>query len=114
MENANSFVPAPPNGLHARITQELNELRAISAKIDSYLENIDHTQIKIPPHVSIEQLFNDFMDSPDVLEMDDLESNSESINTPVISPFLDSGNELDDGEVLIELNEYGNVEFFLP
>ncbi|GJR84532.1 hypothetical protein Tco_0155317 [Tanacetum coccineum] len=67
MENANPFVPAPPNGLRTMITQELNELRAISAMIDSRLENINRTQIKIPPPVPIEQLLNDFMDSPDDL-----------------------------------------------
>nr|GFA28053.1 hypothetical protein [Tanacetum cinerariifolium] len=39
----NPFVPAPPNGLRAKITQELNELREISAMIDSCLENIDRT-----------------------------------------------------------------------
>ncbi|GKD40054.1 hypothetical protein Tco_1260261, partial [Tanacetum coccineum] len=76
---------------------ELNELRAISAIIDSCLENIDHKKIKIPPPVPIEQLLNDFMDSPDVLEMDELESDNESIDTPLVSPFLDSDDELDDG-----------------
>ncbi|GKB27427.1 hypothetical protein Tco_0866828 [Tanacetum coccineum] len=76
MENANPFILVTPNRLHARITQELNELRAILAMIDSRLENIDHTQIIIPPLVPIDQLFNDFMDSPDALEMDDLESDN--------------------------------------
>ncbi|GKE30033.1 hypothetical protein Tco_1445417 [Tanacetum coccineum] len=112
MENANPFVPAPLNGLHARITQEFNELRVISAMINSRLENIDHTQIKILPPVPIEQLLNDFMDSPDVIEIDDLESNNESIYTPLVSPFLDSDDELDDEEVLNELNEYGNAGNF--
>ncbi|GJZ20229.1 hypothetical protein Tco_0556819 [Tanacetum coccineum] len=54
------------------------------------------------------------MDSPDVLEMDDLESDNESIDTPLVAPFLDSDDELDDGEVLNELDEYGNAgNFFL-
>ncbi|GJW86144.1 hypothetical protein Tco_0161484 [Tanacetum coccineum] len=105
---------APPNRLCARITQELNELHAISAMIDSRLENIDHIQIKIPSHVPIEKLFNDFMDSPDMLEMDDLESDNKSIDTPFVSPFLHSDDELDDGELLNELDEYGNTEFFYP
>ncbi|GJY01167.1 hypothetical protein Tco_0359319 [Tanacetum coccineum] len=73
--------------------------------IDSCLENIDHTQIKIPSPVPIAQLFNNFIDSPDVLEMDDLESYNESIDTPLVSLFLDSDDELDDGEVLNELDE---------
>ncbi|GJW79818.1 hypothetical protein Tco_0143793 [Tanacetum coccineum] len=77
--------------------------------IDSHLANIDHTQIKIPPPVPIERLLNDFIDLPDVLEMDDLESDNESIDTPFVSPFLDSDNELDDRDVLNELDEYGNA-----
>ncbi|GJW13552.1 hypothetical protein Tco_0017685 [Tanacetum coccineum] len=80
--------------------------------IDSRLENIGPTQIKRPSPVPIEQLFNDFMDSPDVLKMDDLESDDESIDTPLVSPVLDSDDELDDGEVLNELDEYGNAGNF--
>ncbi|GJS68420.1 hypothetical protein Tco_0682985 [Tanacetum coccineum] len=64
------------------------------------------------PHIPIEQLLNDFMDSPDVLEMDDLKFDNESIDTPLVSPFLDSDDELDDGEVLNELNKYGNAGIF--
>nr|GEW87112.1 hypothetical protein [Tanacetum cinerariifolium] len=95
MESTDPFVPTLLNGLRARITQEINELRAISSMIDSCLENIDYTQIKIPPHVLIKQLLNDFMDSPDMLEMDDLESDNESIDTPIVSLFLDLDDELD-------------------
>ncbi|GJR81336.1 hypothetical protein Tco_0152121 [Tanacetum coccineum] len=60
----------------------------------------------------VKQLLNDFMNSPDVLEMDDLESYNESIDTPLVSPFLDIDEELDDKEVLNELNEYGNAGNF--
>ncbi|GJT84983.1 hypothetical protein Tco_1066700 [Tanacetum coccineum] len=96
MENANPFVHVPPNGLHVRITQELNELRAISAMIDSYLG----------------QPLNNFINSHDVIEMDDLESDDGSVDTPLVSPFLDS----DDGEVLNELDEKFVAYFdpFLP
>ncbi|GJU17183.1 hypothetical protein Tco_1145149 [Tanacetum coccineum] len=96
MENANPFVPVPPNRLCARITQELNELRAILAMIDSHLKNIDHTRITMPPNE---------------INMDDLKSKDESIDTPLVSPFLDSDDDLDDGEVLNELDKYGNVKF---
>ncbi|GKB65864.1 putative reverse transcriptase domain-containing protein [Tanacetum coccineum] len=41
MENANPFLHVSSNGLHARITQELNELCAISAMIDPHLESDD-------------------------------------------------------------------------
>nr|GEU45198.1 hypothetical protein [Tanacetum cinerariifolium] len=112
MENANSFVPVPPNELHARITQELNDLCTISAMIDSRFENIDHTQIIIPPHVLFEQLLNNFMNPADVFELDDLESDNKLVDTHLVSPFIDSGEELDDEEVLNELNEYRNAVNF--
>ncbi|GKB30341.1 hypothetical protein Tco_0869742 [Tanacetum coccineum] len=112
MENTNPFVPVPLNGLRTKISQELNELHAISAVINSRLENIDHTQIIISPHVPFEQLLNDFMNPLDVFEMDDLESDNESVDTPLVSPFIDSDEVLDDGEVF---NDFwrrcqGNVE----
>nr|GEV78701.1 hypothetical protein [Tanacetum cinerariifolium] len=47
--------------------------------------------------------------SPNVLEMDDLESDNESIDTPLVFPFLDSDDELDDGEVLNELEGLENI-----
>nr|GEY40128.1 retrotransposon Orf1 [Tanacetum cinerariifolium] len=105
MENANLIVPVPPNRLHDRITQELNELHAISAMIDSRLENINHTQITIPPIAPFKQPLNDFMNPPDEIEMDDLESDNELVETSFVYPFLDS----DDGEVLNELDEYENA-----
>ncbi|GKA04246.1 hypothetical protein Tco_0677027 [Tanacetum coccineum] len=112
MENANLFLPVPPNYLRVKISQELNELRAISAVIDSRLENIDHTQIIIPPPIPFKQLLNDFMNPPDMFEMDDLEFDNESIDTPLVSPFIDSDEKLDDGEVRNDLNEYGNAGNF--
>nr|GEU98176.1 retrotransposon Orf1 [Tanacetum cinerariifolium] len=112
MKDATPFVLAPPNELRARITQELNELRAISGMIDSWFENIDHTHIIKPPSVPLEQLLNDLMNLPDVFETDDLESDNEYVDTPLISPFIDSDKELDDGEMLNELSEYRNARFF--
>ncbi|GJS37509.1 hypothetical protein Tco_0535891 [Tanacetum coccineum] len=38
--------------------------------------------------------------------MIDSQSDNESIDTPLVSPFLDSDDELDDGEVLNELDEH--------
>ncbi|GJW41549.1 hypothetical protein Tco_0067394 [Tanacetum coccineum] len=87
MENVNPSITVPPNGLYARITQELNELRAISAMIDSHLKNVDPIM-----------LHNE-------IDVDDLESDDELIDTPLVSPFLDSDDESDDGEVLNELDE---------
>ncbi|GJX63143.1 hypothetical protein Tco_0296043 [Tanacetum coccineum] len=112
MEDANPCVPAPPNELRVRITQELNDLQAILAMIDSLLENIGRAHIPIPPHVPFEQLLNDFMNPPDELVMDDSESDTESYETPLVSPFLDYDDESDYGEVINELNEYGNTRNF--
>ncbi|GJS46069.1 hypothetical protein Tco_0596190 [Tanacetum coccineum] len=41
--------------------------------------------------------------------MDDLKPDDESVDTPLVSPFLDSDDDSDDGEVLNELEEYGNA-----
>ncbi|GKD60313.1 hypothetical protein Tco_1297822 [Tanacetum coccineum] len=80
--------------------------------IHSHLENIGHTHILILPPVPFEKLLDDFMNPPDVFEMDDSESDSESNDTPLVSPFLNSNEESDGGEVINELNKYGNVGNF--
>ncbi|GKG64095.1 hypothetical protein Tco_0649345, partial [Tanacetum coccineum] len=41
--------------------------------------------------------------------MNDLASNDESVDTPLVSPFLDSNDDSDNDEVLNELQEYGNA-----
>nr|GEX36166.1 hypothetical protein [Tanacetum cinerariifolium] len=41
--------------------------------------------------------------------MNNLESNDESVDTPLVSPFPHSDNDLDDDEVLNELSEYENA-----
>ncbi|GKF56846.1 hypothetical protein Tco_0170383, partial [Tanacetum coccineum] len=41
--------------------------------------------------------------------MNNLESDDESVDTPLVSPFLDSNSDSDDGEVLNELYEYENA-----
>ncbi|GKD28800.1 hypothetical protein Tco_1239578, partial [Tanacetum coccineum] len=60
----------------------------------------------------LEQPLNDFMNLHNIIEIDDLESDNKSVDTPVVSPLLDSDDESDDGEVLDELDEYGNAGFF--
>ncbi|GJW85401.1 hypothetical protein Tco_0158546 [Tanacetum coccineum] len=100
MKNAN---PPPTNNrlvlpaaLRARINQELHELHVISVFVDSRLE-------------SIEQFLNNFANQPNETNMNNLESDDESVDTPLVSPFLHSDNDSDDGEVLNELSEYENV-----
>ncbi|GJR10002.1 hypothetical protein Tco_0792654 [Tanacetum coccineum] len=99
MENAN---PPPtnnpfvlPTALRAKVVQELNELHAISAYINSRLGNID-------------QFLNGFTQPPKEINVDDLEPDDESIDTPLISHFLDSDDDYDDGEVLNESEKYSN------
>nr|GEZ43686.1 hypothetical protein [Tanacetum cinerariifolium] len=41
--------------------------------------------------------------------MDDFETDDESVDTPIVSPFLDSNDNYDDGEVLNKLEEYRNA-----
>ncbi|GJR99533.1 hypothetical protein Tco_0316042 [Tanacetum coccineum] len=99
MENANP----PPNNrlvltaaLRIRAVQELYELQIISTLVDSRLE-------------SIEQFLNNFAHHPNETDMNDLKSDNELVDTPLVSPFPHSDNDSDDGEVLNELIKYENV-----
>nr|GEV63752.1 hypothetical protein [Tanacetum cinerariifolium]GEV64904.1 hypothetical protein [Tanacetum cinerariifolium] len=88
--------PVLPTALCAMICQEPNELHKISTYINSRLENID-------------RFLNDFTQQPNEINVDDLDPDDESIDTPLVSPFLNSDDDSDDGEVLNELEEYGNA-----
>ncbi|GKE73074.1 hypothetical protein Tco_1535115 [Tanacetum coccineum] len=76
MENANPPPthnhPVLPVALHARAIQEPHELHKISAFVDSRLE-------------SIERFLNDFANQPNETNMNDLESDDESVDTPLVS-----------------------------
>ncbi|GJU87388.1 hypothetical protein Tco_1294934 [Tanacetum coccineum] len=100
MENLN---PPPTNNhpvlsdaLRARIDQELHELQLILAFVDSRLE-------------SIEQFLNNFTNQPNETDMRNLESDDESVDTPLVSPFPHSDNDSNDCEILNELSEYKSV-----
>ncbi|GJU11067.1 hypothetical protein Tco_1133463 [Tanacetum coccineum] len=99
-ENANppptSNRPILPAALRAQAVQELHELQRISDFVDSRLE-------------SIEQFHNNFANHPNETNMNDLESDDKSVDTPLVSPFPRSDNDSYDGEVLNELIEYENV-----
>ncbi|GJU78434.1 hypothetical protein Tco_1275504 [Tanacetum coccineum] len=103
MENANppptNNHPVLPAALRAQAIQEFHELQNISAFVDSRLE-------------SIERFLNDFTNQPNETNTNDLESDNESVDTPLLSPFPHSDNDSDDGEVLNELIEYENVECY--
>ncbi|GKD00176.1 hypothetical protein Tco_1170450 [Tanacetum coccineum] len=100
MENANppptNNPPVLPTTLRAKVFQELHELQAILTYIDSLLENID-------------QFLNGFTQQPNEIDVNDLKLDDELVDTPLVSPFLDSDNDSNDGEVPNELEEYGNA-----
>ncbi|GKE75748.1 hypothetical protein Tco_1537789 [Tanacetum coccineum] len=89
-----------PTALRARVVQELSELQKISTYIDSRLENIN-------------RFLNDFTQQPNEIDVDDLDPDDESVDTPLVSPFLDSDDDSDDGEVLNELEEYGSFTYIM-
>ncbi|GJT36593.1 hypothetical protein Tco_0927012 [Tanacetum coccineum] len=82
--------------LRARAVQELHELQVILAFVDSRLENI-------------EQFLNNFANQPNETNMNNFESDDESVDTPLVSHFPHSDNDSNDGEVLNELSEYENA-----
>ncbi|GJS77574.1 hypothetical protein Tco_0727455 [Tanacetum coccineum] len=100
MKNANppSTIDPPvlPTAQRLKVVQELDELQTISAYIDSYVENIKH-------------FLNGFKNPPNEIDMDDLEPIDESVDAPLVFPFLDSDDDSNNGEVINELEEYKNV-----
>ncbi|GJY22786.1 hypothetical protein Tco_0396444 [Tanacetum coccineum] len=58
---------------------------------------------------SIERFLNRFTDQPNETSINDPKSDDESVDTPLVSPFLHSNNDSDDEEVLNELCEYENT-----
>nr|GEV00499.1 reverse transcriptase domain-containing protein [Tanacetum cinerariifolium] len=94
LDHVNPVIRLPLEHRISRVVQELNELQEISTYIDSRLENID-------------QFLNGFTQPPNEIDMDDLEPDDESVDTPLFSPFIDLNDDSNDGEVLNELEEYG-------
>nr|GEV86161.1 hypothetical protein [Tanacetum cinerariifolium] len=82
-----------PATLRARFKQELQKILAF---VDSRLE-------------SIEQFLDHFTDQPNETSINDHESDDESVDTPLVSPFPHSDNDSDDEEFLNELSEYENA-----
>ncbi|GKB61369.1 hypothetical protein Tco_0917555 [Tanacetum coccineum] len=107
MENVNppptNNRPVLPAALRAKVFRELHEPHAILALVDSRLE-------------SIEQFLNNLSNQPNETDMNDLESDDESIHIPLVSPFPHSDNDSDDGKVLNELSEKftAYLDPFLP
>nr|GEX99869.1 homeodomain-like protein [Tanacetum cinerariifolium] len=88
--------PVLPAALHTQAIQELHELQRISISVDSRLENI-------------KRFFKSLANQSNETNMNDLESDGESVDTPLVSPFPRSDNDSDDGELLNELIEYENA-----
>ncbi|GKA99310.1 hypothetical protein Tco_0827247 [Tanacetum coccineum] len=87
MENANppptSNRPILPAVLCVQAVQELHERQRISAFIDSRLE-------------SSERFLTNFANQPNETNMNDPESNDESVDTLLVSPFPHSDNDSDE------------------
>nr|GFA80983.1 hypothetical protein [Tanacetum cinerariifolium] len=88
--------PILPAALRAQAVQELYVLQRIWAFVDSCLE-------------SIERFLYNFANQPNETNINDLESDDESVDTPIVSLFPHSDNDSDDGEILNELIEYENA-----
>nr|GEV82266.1 hypothetical protein [Tanacetum cinerariifolium] len=88
--------PVLPAALRAQAVQKLHELQRTSAFIDYRLE-------------SITRFLNNFANQPNETNINDLESNDELVDTPLVSLFLHSENDSDDSEILNELIEYENA-----
>ncbi|GJR67040.1 hypothetical protein Tco_0013105 [Tanacetum coccineum] len=58
---------------------------------------------------NIDQFLYGFTQPRNEIDMDDLEPDDESVDTPLVSHFLESDDDFDDGEVINELEEYGNA-----
>ncbi|GJV45614.1 hypothetical protein Tco_1430150 [Tanacetum coccineum] len=81
---------------HLLEDKQIPSVGIISAFVDSRLE-------------SIEQFLNNFTNQPNETDMNNLESDDELVDTPLVSPFPHSDNDSDNDEVLNELIEYENV-----
>ncbi|GKD57021.1 hypothetical protein Tco_1290408, partial [Tanacetum coccineum] len=74
------------------------------------MENANPPPTNNPPVLPNALYFlNGFTQQPNEIDVDDLEPDNESVDTPLVSPFLDSDDDSDDGEVLNKLEEYGNA-----
>nr|GEX24252.1 homeodomain-like protein [Tanacetum cinerariifolium] len=82
--------------LRAQVVQKLHELQRISAFVESRLE-------------SIKRFLNNFANQRNETNINDLESDNESVDTPLVSPFPHLDNDSNDGKILNELTEYDNV-----
>ncbi|GKC49599.1 hypothetical protein Tco_1072344 [Tanacetum coccineum] len=56
-----------------------------------------------------DKLNSTMVSTPNEIDMDDLDPDDESIDRPLVTPFLDLDDDSDDGEVLNELEEYRNA-----
>ncbi|GJX15300.1 hypothetical protein Tco_0207058 [Tanacetum coccineum] len=102
-------VEGPPDLVNTERTneQKVQDEQIITQPSDSTSGN--NTKVLVPTIKPLVPEIHQLANQPNETNMNDLESNNETVDTPFVSPFLDSDNDSDDGEVLNELYEYGNV-----
>ncbi|GJS17647.1 hypothetical protein Tco_0412119 [Tanacetum coccineum] len=76
---------------------------------DEQLKKFNAQELMTYVGKSIERFLNNFSNQPNKTNMNDLDSDDESVDIPLVSPFPHSDNDSDDGVVLNELIEYENA-----
>ncbi|GJW51239.1 nuclear poly(A) polymerase 1 [Tanacetum coccineum] len=86
LEQARSLKHLDENLDHASFGKHLEEKH-----------NIDHDLVFVPPPASPEEVLHNFLEPLEFLEVGDIVSGAESVDTPLVFPFLDSYDKSDDG-----------------
>ncbi|GJY50687.1 hypothetical protein Tco_0441534 [Tanacetum coccineum] len=92
--------------------ESLCTLRTNNGWLTRHLKNhpFDHGKAFSDSEVYLERSPQHLANQPNETNMNDLESDDESVYTPLVSPFPHSDNDLDDGEVLNELSSHKSLK----
>ncbi|GJX31425.1 hypothetical protein Tco_0241280 [Tanacetum coccineum] len=71
--------------------------------IDLHLENVVHNQPIMTPPASLDHQLDNLIYPYDFLELNDLEPALEFEDVPLVSHFIDSDEELDDGDLIDDI-----------
>ncbi|GJZ69184.1 hypothetical protein Tco_0632734, partial [Tanacetum coccineum] len=73
------------------------------AMIDLHLKNVVHNQPIMTPPASLDHQLDDLIYPYNFLELNDLEPDLEFEDVPLVSPFIDFDEELDDGDLIDDI-----------